>query len=150
MLIKGAQHSYHLLATIWFCWLPRVCWLHCVLSVELLACQANKTHRHFRKTNLSVMSEILFIFIVYYFCWLPRVCWLHCVFSVGLLAYQAKKNTDIFFQWPLAVCLSVLINPRGVVGFLVRLNTHLLATFFVGYSQTIAIWTPWNNPEGAP
>ncbi len=40
--------NYHLLATIWFCWLPRVCWLHCVFSMGLLAYQANKKHRHFR------------------------------------------------------------------------------------------------------
>ncbi len=52
------RFSNHLLATFWFCWLPWVCWLHCVFSVGLLAYQANKKHKHFRTKNLSVVSEI--------------------------------------------------------------------------------------------
>ena len=36
-----------------------------------------------------------------------------------------------------SVCVSVCLDPRGVVGFFVRLNSHLLATFFVGYCMYV-------------
>ena len=49
--------NYHLLTTIWFCWLPPACWLHCVFSVGLLGYQANKKHRHFRTKICLVADE---------------------------------------------------------------------------------------------